>query len=198
MLPRSRSERFAIKGKDALEKERLRHRSGGFFRYEDIRNPIDVHTGSPSYIAPRERMMAGNRCEEVNYAERQHKLLHRDDVTEVKRNRQLQREEFRWRSIANQEMAAADQQRAERLQRDPLQGRKNVAGQPYDIVNHAYERTPSGAQLEHHDDMIRWRSKVREASLGIRNNVGFNPIVGEQTFGVSLPRPPRPPSLALL
>eukprot|EP00929_Paragymnodinium_shiwhaense_P114625 TRINITY_DN83081_c0_g1_i1.p1 TRINITY_DN83081_c0_g1~~TRINITY_DN83081_c0_g1_i1.p1 ORF type:complete len:197 (-),score=49.17 TRINITY_DN83081_c0_g1_i1:219-809(-) len=195
MQPRSRSSRHALQGKEALEKERLRHRSGGYFRYEDVRNPIDHQAGCPSHLGAKARMVAGPRCEEINYSERQHKIVHRDEITEVKRDRQFRREEFRWNSIARQERAADE--RVDRLQKDPMIGRKNVGGQPFNIVSHAYEESPSGAQLEHHDNMIRYRSKVREASIAMRNHLGFNPIIGEQTFGISLPPPPRPPPLAL-
>merc|ERR1711934_1342151 len=64
-------------------------------------------------------------------------------------------------------------------------------------VNGEYEKTPAGAQLEHHDNMIRYRGRVREASLAMRNRLGFNPIIGEQTFGISLPPAPRPHRLHL-
>merc|ERR550525_224139 len=116
-------------------------------------------------------------------------------MTEVKRHRQLEREESRWRAISLQDQAADS--RVLRLQADPMIGRKNVAGQPFNIVNQTYDKTPAGAQLEHHDNMIRYRSRVREASLAMRNHLGFNPIIGEHTHAISLPPPPRPPPLAL-
>lgn len=195
MQPRSRSARVALKGKESLEKERLRNRSGAYFRYEDLRNPIDHAPGCPAHIHPKTRMTAGPRCEEVNFEERQQKVLHRDEVTEVRRARNYDREESRWRAISCQDQGANE--RVNRMQSDPMIGRKNVAGQPFNIVNGEYERTPAGAQLEHHDNMIRYRGRVREASLAMRNHLGFNPIIGEQTFGISLPPPPRPPPLAL-
>mmetsp|Transcript_58179 Transcript_58179/g.120264 ORF Transcript_58179/g.120264 Transcript_58179/m.120264 type:complete len:197 (+) Transcript_58179:62-652(+) len=195
MQPRSRSVRHALKTKDDLEKERLRHRSGGFFRYENRDNPIDVVLNCPGYCGPRERMTAGPHCEEVNYAEREHAKVVRDELTEARRKGKYDREEHRWRCIANADQADVD--RVSRMQHDPMMGRKNVSGQPFNIVNHCYDRTPAGAQLEHHDNMIRYRSRVREAALAMRNHLGFNPIIGEQTHGISLPPPPRPPPLAL-
>mmetsp|Transcript_98941 Transcript_98941/g.262800 ORF Transcript_98941/g.262800 Transcript_98941/m.262800 type:complete len:197 (-) Transcript_98941:56-646(-) len=195
MQPRSRSSRHALKTKDTLEKERLRHRSGGYFRYEDIRNPIDVAQGCPSHISKIGRMNAGPACEEINFMEREQKKVVRDEVTENRRARNLTREESRWRAISAQE--SASDERTKRMQSDPMMGRKNVAGHPFNIVNHEYDRTPAGATLEHHDNMIRYRSKVREASIAMRNHLGFNPIVGEQRYEISLPPPPRPPPLAL-
>ncbi|CAE7732429.1 GABA-TP3 [Symbiodinium pilosum] len=178
MQPRSRSVRHALKTKDDLEKERLRHRSGGFFRYENRDNPIDVVVNCPGYIGPRERMTAGAHCEEVNYMEREHAKVVRDEITEVRRKGKYDREEHRWRCIANADQGDVD--RVVRMQHDPMMGRKNVSGQPFNIVNHCYDRTPAGAQLEHHDNMIRYRSRVREAALAMRNHLGFNPIIGEQ------------------
>ncbi|CAE7702625.1 GABA-TP3 [Symbiodinium sp. CCMP2592] len=178
MQPRSRSVRHALKTKDDLEKERLRHRSGGFFRYENRDNPIDVVLNCPGYCGPRERMTAGPHCEEVNYAEREHAKVVRDELTEARRKGKYDREEHRWRCIANADQADVD--RVSRMQHDPMMGRKNVSGQPFNIVNHGYDRTPAGAQLEHHDNMIRYRSRVREAALAMRNHLGFNPIIGEQ------------------
>merc|ERR1711948_13118 len=105
------------------------------------------------------------------------------------------REESRWRAISNMEYASDE--RLKRMQADPMMGRKNVSGQPYNVVSQAYDKTPAGAQLEHHDNMIRYRSKVREASIAMRNHLGFNPIIGEQTHQISLPPPPKPPLLAL-
>merc|ERR1712151_870261 len=76
-------------------------------------------------------------------------------------------------------------------------GRKNISGtHGYNMISHAYDATPNGASLEHHDNMIRYRSRVRGASMALRNHLGFNPVLGEQTFGISLPPPPRPSSLA--
>eukprot|EP00930_Biecheleria_cincta_P051052 TRINITY_DN36211_c0_g1_i1.p1 TRINITY_DN36211_c0_g1~~TRINITY_DN36211_c0_g1_i1.p1 ORF type:complete len:226 (+),score=34.11 TRINITY_DN36211_c0_g1_i1:89-679(+) len=195
MQPRSRSSRHALKTKEDVEKDRLRHRSGGYFRYENRENPIDVAVNCPAYIAPKARMCAGAFVEEVNYAERERAKVIKDEVTEARRAVNYGREEHRWRCITNRDQAVVD--RVVRMQNDPMMGRKNVSGQPFNIVNHNYDKTPAGAQLEHHDNMIRYRSKVREASLAMRNHLGFNPIVGEQTHGIVLPPPPRPPPLAL-
>lgn len=195
MQPRSRSSRHALKAREPLEKERLRHRSGGYFRYEDLRNPIDVVKGCPAHLDGKDRMVAGPDKEEICYAEREMAKDIRDNYTEAKRATSYSREERRWRAITNQEQAGVD--RLDRLQKDPMIGRKNVSGQPFNIVNHDYSKTPAGAQLQHHDEMIRYRGRVREASLAMRNHLGFNPIIGEQTYGISLPPPPRPPPLAL-
>eukprot|EP00933_Yihiella_yeosuensis_P029241 TRINITY_DN2290_c0_g1_i1.p1 TRINITY_DN2290_c0_g1~~TRINITY_DN2290_c0_g1_i1.p1 ORF type:complete len:197 (-),score=32.24 TRINITY_DN2290_c0_g1_i1:161-751(-) len=195
MEPRSRSQRHGLKTRESLERERLKHRTGGYFRYENVRNPIDHAKDAPAYMSHKAQFTAGPFCEEVNFAERESRKLRKDDVTEARRAVSYSREEHRWRCIANQDQAALD--RVDRMQKDPMMGRKNVSGQPFNIVNQTYDKTPAGSQLEHHDNMVRYRSRVREATMAMRNHLGFNPIIGEQTLQVSLPPPPRPPPLAL-
>lgn len=106
----------------------------------------------PGYLGPRERMTAGMHCEEVNYAEREHAKILRDEVTEApetilfhslggfqaRRKCKYNREEHRWRCIADADQAwksealvdssQADVDRVSRMQHDPMMGRKNVSG----------------------------------------------------------------------
>lgn len=195
MQPKTRVERQGFVHKDALEKARLRNRSGGFFRYEDVQNPIATSENSPAFLCRRGWMTAGAACEEVNYAEREHAKIMRDEKTEARRARNYSREENRLCAMAAKERDMA--KRVERLQADPMIGRKNLSGQHgFNLINQTYDRSLAGARLEHHDDMIRYKGKVRSASLAVRSHAGFNPILGEQTYGLSLPPPPRPPALA--
>merc|ERR1719439_473842 len=85
MQPRSRSQRFQLLGKERLEKERLKGRTGGYFRYEHVNDPTEHAVGCPSHMHPKARMCAGPRCEEINFEERQNKIVHRDDITEFRR-----------------------------------------------------------------------------------------------------------------
>eukprot|EP00746_Dinoflagellata_sp_MGD_P160455 gnl/MRDRNA2_/MRDRNA2_87222_c0_seq1.p1 gnl/MRDRNA2_/MRDRNA2_87222_c0~~gnl/MRDRNA2_/MRDRNA2_87222_c0_seq1.p1 ORF type:complete len:206 (-),score=29.70 gnl/MRDRNA2_/MRDRNA2_87222_c0_seq1:28-645(-) len=194
MHPRSRSERHVMKFKENLEKERLRNRSGGFHRYENVPNPIDVTKGCPSYINGRDRMTSGIRVAEAMFKEREVLMQERDEKTERRRARSFSREDARWRAIDAMEQAAED--RSDRLRADPMIGRKNVKGQPYDPVHHHYDVTPQGKQLEHHDNMIKYRGHIRQAHLAVRQHLGFNPITGEQSHPIRVPKPPRPHPLA--
>jgi hypothetical protein len=143
----------------------------------------------------RERMLTGQHAEDVNVYERETKKYNRDEVTETRRAQNYQREEKRWNGVQAGELAA--QERTRRMMADPMMGRKNVQGQPYNIVSQAYDNTPGGAQLEHHDNMIKYRSKVRQATLAMQNHLGYNPIIGQMTHEISLPPKPRPSSLAM-
>lgn len=183
-----------MKFKENLEKERLRNRSGGFHRYENVPNPIDVAKGCPSYISARDRMTSGVRVAESLFKEHEAKKLERDEKAERRRARSFCREDSRWRAIDANEQAAEN--RMERLRADPMIGRKNVNGQPYNPVNQKYDMTAQGKQLEHHDNMIRYRGHIRQAHLAVRQHLGFNPITGEQTVPIRVPLPPRPHPLA--
>ncbi|CAE8637585.1 unnamed protein product [Polarella glacialis] len=94
MQPRTRSSRHAFASKDDLEKARLRHRSGGFFRYEEVRDPLAVASSSPGYLRRSQWMTAGPACEELNHAERESASILRDERTEVRRSRSFAREEL--------------------------------------------------------------------------------------------------------
>mmetsp|Transcript_69177 Transcript_69177/g.123152 ORF Transcript_69177/g.123152 Transcript_69177/m.123152 type:complete len:240 (-) Transcript_69177:97-816(-) len=191
MQPRTRSERYALKGKDALEKARLCNRTGGFFRHEHVQNPIAAVEGSPSHLSRQDWMVAGSACEELNFKERERAKILRDEGTETRRARNFSREEHRLYAMQANEQAMVD--RARRIQQDPMIGRKNLSGQTgYNMISHSYDRSPAGAVLEHHDQMVRYNGRVRGAHLAVRGKIGFNPILGEQTHRVSLPPPPRP------
>mmetsp|Transcript_40672 Transcript_40672/g.73278 ORF Transcript_40672/g.73278 Transcript_40672/m.73278 type:complete len:229 (+) Transcript_40672:41-727(+) len=192
MQPRTRVERHASLHKDALEKARLRHRTGGFFRYEDVQNPTAVAVNCPSYLDRRAWMTAGWSCEELKYAEREQMKILRDEKTEMRRARSYAREVDRlYATDANERLK--DEQ-AKRMRADPMIGRKNVSGQSgFNLMTQEYDNSPAGAMLKHHDDLIRYKGKVRSANLALRSHLGFNPVVGEQIYSFSLPPPPRPP-----
>lgn len=194
MQPRTREERHYLKHKENLEKERLRNRTGDYFRYEHMENPLETQKGCPSYIASRDRYIHGAHIADVANVEHEAKLRHVEEEIEHRRARVLAREEDRWHAIDAKEQAEAD--RVRKLREDPLKGRKNASGQPFNIVNAQYDSTTEGARLQHHDEMIKYRGKVRSVNLAVRNHLGFNPITGEQVYPMKMPvAPPLPPQL---
>jgi len=195
MQPRSRSCRHEFKSREVLEKSRLKHRTGNYYRYEDVGNPIDVAPGCPSHLIGKTRMQSGPAVCESLGEDRLNDRDHRDEKTEHRRARNYDREESRWRAISNQHVV--QKERLDRMQRDPMLGRKNVTGQPCNIISQAYDHTPQGQQLKFNDDMIKYRGKVRCANISMRNHLGFNPIIGEQIAPITLPPIPRPPPMCL-
>merc|ERR1719388_690515 len=105
----------------------------------------------------KERMTSGARVVEAMLNDREKYQVEREERTERRRDRAFSREDARWRAIDAKDQAEVD--RNERMQADPMIGRKNVKGQPFDIVNHVYDQTPQGKQLEHHDNMIKYRGQ---------------------------------------
>ncbi len=109
-------------------------------------------------------------------------------MTEKRRADNLKREEDKWNSVEFKEAAEADRQR--RLQEDPLIGKKNVSGVPYNIVSLPYNDTYEGRKLKHSDEMVKYRGEVRKANLAYKGHLGFNPIIGEQTLPIDAPHKP--------
>ncbi|CAD7926627.1 unnamed protein product [Amoebophrya sp. A25] len=187
MQPRTREDRHFWKHKENVERERLRNRTGGFFRYEDNPDPIAQEKSCPAYIEEKDRHDVRDMADKF-LAERQQQEDKKNLVTEIHREARLKRESARWDAIDYKEKAEAERQR--RLIDDPLIGKKNVSGVPFDIVNLEYENTWEGRKLRHDDEITRYRGDLRKANLAYRGHLGFNPILGEQTH--PLPQPIKP------
>ena len=54
MQPRRRNERQVLAHKESLEKERLKNRTGAYFRYEECSNPISVDPKCPAAAGAKE------------------------------------------------------------------------------------------------------------------------------------------------
>ncbi|CAD7942783.1 unnamed protein product [Amoebophrya sp. A120] len=186
MHPRTREDRHLFKHKENVERERLRNRTGGYFKYEDIPDVIAQEKSCPAYIGEKERH--DRAVAEKFLEERMVQVDRRNDVTELRRAHNLEREHARWEAIDHKDKKESDRQR--RLIEDPLIGKKNVSGVPFDIVNLEYENTWEGRKLRHDDEMTRYRGDLRKANLAYRGHLGFNPILGEQSY--PLPNPTKP------
>jgi len=74
----------------------------------------------------------------------------------------VERADQRWKNIEAKEYAF--QNKMDRLQEDPMIGRKNVGGQPYNIVNQRYEDSLDGQRLEYHDKMVKYSREATNPS----------------------------------
>lgn len=187
--PRTRAERHEFRHKENLEKARLKARTGNYFQYENVENPLKVRSDCPSYLDGKERMLSGGaRIAERNLEERENAVAKGLDTIENRREVRLKREEHRWKSIDEKEKNEVE--RVRRLQADPTMGKKNVAGQPFNIVNSAYDASKEGQDLKFQDQMTKYRGDVRSVHLAVKGHLGFNPITGEQTVPIRMPTAP--------
>lgn len=177
--------------KDTLEKERLQNRTGGYHRHEDVGAPTRVQKDlCPSYLDERKRFIVTTDVAKIEAQEREHEWNVRNDKTEMKRAADFQRQDERWKALERKEREF--QNKLDRLQDDPMMGRKNVGGVPYNLVNHRYDDSLDGQRLHYHDNMVKYRGDVRSTHLAARGHLGFNPITGEQTHPLRVPEKPMP------
>lgn len=180
-----------FKNKETLEKERLIHRTGGYHRYEDIGSVTTVQQDNcASYITEKERFIVTEDVAKMELQDREEALHKRNVNTEALRAAKYKREDDRWEAVENKERDW--QNKLDRLQDDPMIGRKNCGGQPYNVVNHRYDDSLDGKRLQYHDDMVKYRADVRSTHLAARQHLGFNPITGEQTVELRAPSKPQP------
>mmetsp|Transcript_5968 Transcript_5968/g.14209 ORF Transcript_5968/g.14209 Transcript_5968/m.14209 type:complete len:199 (-) Transcript_5968:170-766(-) len=192
MKPRTRDERHAMRDKERLERDRLANRTGSYHRYEPVKDPTAVAPNCPSYAKPVERFVTTEDVAAIEHKERAQDYSKVMEKHEGRRQARYKREEERWAALDAKERA--EQMRLDRLQADPICGRKNVGGAPFNIVSQAYEPTPAGQKLKHHDDMVKFRGELRSMNLAARNHLGFNPITGEQVYPIKIPERPQPPA----
>lgn len=183
MQPRTREERHFFKCKENLERERLRNRTGNYFRYEDVGDPTQQLTNAPAHCSEKNRYVSGGEyIAELNRKDRESDLEHKNAITEARRMDSLKREEERWDAIEKKELHEIDRQR--RLIDDDMIGKKNVSGVPYNIVNLEYSKNIEGRRLEHADEMCKYREQVRKQNLAEKAHLGYNCITGEQVYPV--------------
>merc|ERR1712224_730585 len=79
--------------------------------------------------------------------DRERELAARNDKTEAWRASRYNRDDSRWQAVEKKELD--HQNHLDRLQDDPMIGRKNCGGQPYNIVNHRYDDNPITGEQTH-------------------------------------------------
>lgn len=191
MQPRTREERHFFKYKENLERERLRNRTGNYFRYEDVGDPTQQLKSAPAHCDEKNRYISGgDYIAELNRQDREAEAEHKNAITEARRQDCLNREEERWDAIEKKELHEIDRQR--RLVDDDMIGKKNVSGVPYNIVNLEYANNREGRALHHQDEMCKYRQEVRKANLAEKAHLGYNCITGEQVYPVPQAKAPPP------
>ncbi|KAF4688428.1 hypothetical protein FOZ60_002828 [Perkinsus olseni] len=164
---------------------------GRLRRYEPFDSVTGVAEGCPADARPVERFVTTSDLgQDLNRAEHEAFVRRRAECAESLRKERFDREAERWSAIEKNEQE--EKERQQRLQADPILGRKNTSGQAYDIVGLGYHDNEEGRRLKYHDELIKWRGKLRANHLAARNHLGFNPITGESSFQLQHPRKPDP------
>ncbi|EKX50258.1 hypothetical protein GUITHDRAFT_135420 [Guillardia theta CCMP2712] len=175
----TRGDRQCRGDKEALEKERLKGRREAFGRYHDP-GPLTENTpGSLGYASRAERFQTDAAAELKK--NRDAVVQAREELLSVKRERNLTREENRWKR--------ADEEFNEKLERQAsmangAKGSQNHSSIAYDPITLEYHETPAGQKQKYEDDLTRFRAGVRTEKLHRQNSgSGYNPI----TVSVTLP-----------
>ncbi|GBG26673.1 Hypothetical Protein FCC1311_028942 [Hondaea fermentalgiana] len=171
--PLTRKERHASKDKESKEKALL----------EQTRAPLRT------YITEQDRFITDFAAEEKRRREATTRMKEQQLTT--RRAKAVSAEEERWRKI-NQERAEQAAREAARKSRAVPRNGNSV---PYNPLTLQYEESDAGEMLKFTDEKIRYRAALRAERLRHHEaKEGFNPITGEATRGVQLPRQPQPPS----
>jgi len=174
----------------ALEKERLKARKEGFGRYHDP-GPLTENTpGSLGYASRAERFQTDAAAELKK--SRDAVVNAREELLSSKREKNLIREENRWRRV-DEEFNVKLEKQANLA--NGAKGSQNHSSIAYDPITLEYHVTPAGQKQKYEDDLTRFRAGVRTEKLHRQNSgSGYNPITGEDLRAPVLPPKPRYPN----
>jgi hypothetical protein len=112
----------------------------------------------------------------------------------LKRDQNLIREEKRWELMANQQKKEEDRMDKKRI--EGLAAKKNAPSLPFNPITLEYSNNYDGGALQHHDDLIKYRSALRTHNLYTKQNSAYNPVTGALRLDVQPPpRPKTPPQV---
>lgn len=219
ILPKTRAERFALKDKVSLERNRLNQRSGWQARMHRENAPetsallTSCPVGAAGYLSNADRFHTDVAGEELAVREEQHrrKLAAQD----FRRNMSSKREEDRWSQAEMKKKA--EEEYWSKLREDGRKAQKNQSLVAYDILTLQYAENLDGEQQKYYDDVIRYRAACRSNKLVEQGDtryriyyfflynliallfyyrVGYNIISGSERPGLKYPPPiEKPPSL---
>jgi len=179
--------------RDQLEKARIRARREGFAHGSAnaetvVDRPLEVLPEAKGiYSSEADRFqtdVAGEeRARRLAQSEREQLRL------QAKRDAALQRDERRWEAMSHAQQQ--EQKRIESKRRAGMASKKNQGSLPFNPITLEYSNSKEGSLLQHHDDLVRWRSAVRTHNLNERQNGNYNPITGQER--ATQPPPARPP-----
>lgn len=184
--PRTRAEREGMRDREAIERMRLKERSGGFHQYEEYPGISRPVANSSMFLPESERFdtdfaAEDKRRREIEYQSRQQNLNRRRDEV-------VGREVNRWESMENEEKKY--QEFLNQKQSKWQEGQKNNLSAAYNPITLEYDTTEQGSRLKGQDDQIKYRAGMRMFNLDSKMNSEFNVVTGEPRRPPNLP--PRP------
>lgn len=201
ILPKTREQRFSLKDKVSLERNRINQRVGWQARMHKQNAPETsalltcCSTGAAGYLSNADRFHTDVVGEE--FAIRQEKLRKQHSAEDFKRTLAVKRAEDRWTQM--EEKARAEDEYYNKLREDGTKAQKNVSNVAYDILTLQYNQDDIGAQQKYMDDMVRYRAALRSNSLVAKGDtrVGYNIISGDSRSPLQYPDPVAKPASLL-
>mmetsp|Transcript_42478 Transcript_42478/g.51534 ORF Transcript_42478/g.51534 Transcript_42478/m.51534 type:complete len:288 (-) Transcript_42478:342-1205(-) len=189
MAPRTREDRQTATDPDAMQKERLKNRKGGHYKYTSLSNPILGDQDSLSYIDEIDRFCKD--AAEHEYEQRQVMIQQQQEQYDKDRKIKYDREESRWSNI--EEKFQYEQYRVADLPNQPM-AQRNQSSMSYNPILLKYHDNHAGETLKYEDDKVKYRSIQRMKNLHQkRHSQPFNPITGEPYPEDPLPEMPELP-----
>ena len=190
----SRVERFALKDKVALEKDRLMKRHGPEAKHYRANAPVQLITPEPDaagFLSDADRFHTDVSGEE--YLARRSKFEQKEMVLARKRVQGLQREESRWEEQMEKKAQEEAYWARQRDQGD--KSKKNESSVPHDILTLTYAPGLEGERLRLRDDRVRYRAELRAINLQRNGDtrVDYNILTGQHhNRSTDLPQRPEP------
>lgn len=175
---RSRELREALRDKEQLEKDRLRHRKEGYTRIDTSVTGSAMLVYEPKshgYMSDADRFHSDTAGEE--------RALREARNSRVKMQYQHRRQESVTREVSRWDaMDAADvaEEKKWQVKRDSgMYARRNKSGEPFNPITLQYNDGKDGQRLKVADDAVKHRALVRAGNLQYHNSrEGINPITG--------------------
>ena len=147
---------------DDVERSRLRLRSGSFFSYDDVSDPVSHEGQNNLSVQAMDKNMQRCRDKSATLALRSHGAL----------SRQLS---FARRAQSVEQSRRTCNRHSKLYNPVP---KANMSGIAYNIINHEYHDSPDGQRLRKNDELVRYRSRLRSLFLSAKNHMGLDPITG--------------------
>uniref|UniRef100_A0A7S0UNQ3 Uncharacterized protein n=1 Tax=Polytomella parva TaxID=51329 RepID=A0A7S0UNQ3_9CHLO len=181
--PKTRSERYENRDKDAWEKARLRERSAATRKQEIVVNPVIPVSSSPAYIDERNRFNQ-DAAGEIQ-REKEEAMQKKQTIYEMKRLERYEKEQTRWKKIESVERR--QEAHFQNARETGIGAHANLSSEHYNILTLDYKNTPQGQALKQKDIGVMKRAEIRADVLFRHNHsVSHNIITGEP-----LKEPPR-------